>query len=154
VRLQLEGQLRELDRFSWGLDSKLRGCDLVRQMVRDLCHGEQVAPRATVMQQKTQRPVQFELTPGAREAVHAWIHRTGLRSDDFLFLSRMHGSPHLGTRQYVRILDGWVRELGLGPDDYGTYSMRRTKATLIYRRKRNLRERRLSSADPSALLRR
>lgn len=67
------------------------------------------------MQRKTQRPVQFELTPGTREAVHAWIQRTGLRSDDFLFPSRIHGSPHLGTRQYARILGGWVSELGLDP---------------------------------------
>lgn len=94
---------------------------------------------ATVMQHKTQRPVQFELTRGTREAVQAWIQRTGLRSDDFLFPSRMHGSPHLSTRQYARILGGWVRELGLDPADYDTHLMRRTKATLIYRRTRNLR---------------
>ena len=129
VRLQLEDRVRDLALFNLGLDSKLRGCDLVSLKVRDVCHGEQVAPRATVMQHKTQRPVQFELTPGTREAVHAWIQRTGLRSDDFLFPSRMRGSPHLGTRQYARILGGWVR----------THSMRRTKATLIYRRMRNLR---------------
>ncbi|MNU91695.1 site-specific tyrosine recombinase XerC [compost metagenome] len=139
VRLQLEGRVRELALFNLGLDSKLRGCDLVSLKVRDVCHGEQVAPRATVMQHKTQRPVQFELTPGTREAVQAWIQRTGLRSDDFLFPSRMHDSPHLGTRQYARILGGWVRELGLDSADYGTHSMRRTKATLIYRRTRNLR---------------
>ena len=139
VRLQLEGRVREFALFNLGLDSKLRGCDLVSLKVRDVCHGEQVAPRATVMQHKTQRPVQFELTPGTREAVQAWIQRAGLRSDDFLFPSRMHDSPHLGTRQYARILGGWVRELGLDPADYGTHSMRWTKATLIYRRTRNLR---------------
>ena len=91
------------------------------------------------MQRKTQRPVQFELAPGTRETVQAWIQHAGLRSDDFLFPSRMHDSPHLGTRQYARILGGWVRELGSDPADYGTHSMRRTKATLIYRRTRNLR---------------
>jgi len=139
VRLQLACRVRELALFNLGLDSKLRGCDLVSLKVRDVCHGEQVAPRATVMQHKTQRPVQFELTPGTREAVQAWIRCTGLRSDDFLFPSRMHDSPHLGTRQYARILGGWVRELGLDAADYGTHSMRRTKATLIYRRTRNLR---------------
>ncbi len=73
------------------------------------------------------------------EGVQVWVQRAGLRSDDFLFPSRMHDSPHLGTRQYARILGGWVRELGLDPADYGMHSMRRTKATLIYRRTRNLR---------------
>jgi integrase len=92
-----------------------------------------------VMQHKTQRPVQFEITPATREAVQKWIKLAGLRSDDFLFPSRIHDSPHLGTRQYARILEGWVEERGLDPADYGTHSMRRTKATLIYRRTKNLR---------------
>ena len=62
-----------------------------------------------------------------------------LKADDFVFPSRIHNSPHLGTRQYARILEHWVEELGLDPADYGTHSMRRTKATLIYRRTKNLR---------------
>ncbi|WP_233375637.1 tyrosine-type recombinase/integrase, partial [Roseateles cellulosilyticus] len=98
-----------------------------------------VASRAVVMQHKTQRPVQFEITQVTREAVQSWIKQAGLRSDGFLFPSRMHSSPHLGTRQYARIQEGWVEELGLDPADYGTHSMQRTKATLIYRRTRNLR---------------
>ena len=68
-----------------------------------------------------------------------WIRQAGLKSEDFLFPSRIHGSPHLGTRQYARIVDGWVKELGLDPAEYGTHSMRRTEATLIYRRTKNLR---------------
>ena len=68
-----------------------------------------------------------------------WIKQAGLQSEDCLFPSRIHDSPHLGTRQYARILEGWVEELGLDPADYGTHSMRRTKATLIYRRTKNLR---------------
>jgi hypothetical protein len=64
------------------------------------------------MQQKTERPVQFEITPATREAVQAWIKQAGLRSEDFLFPSRIHDSLHLGTRQYARILDGWIEELG------------------------------------------
>ncbi len=91
------------------------------------------------MQHKTRRPVQFEITQATRDALHKWIKHAGLRSEDFLFPSRMHASPHLGTRQYARILKGWVKELGLDPADYGTHSMRRTKATLIYRRTKNLR---------------
>jgi integrase len=98
-----------------------------------------VAARAIVMQHKTHRPVQFEITPATRDAVQAWIKQAGLRSDDFLFPSRIHASPHLGTRQYARILGGWVEELGRERAYYGTHSMRRTKATLIYRRTKNLR---------------
>lgn len=139
VRLQIDSRLRELALFNLGIDSKLRGCDLVSLKVRDICHGDQVATRATVMQQKTHRPVQFEITPVAREAVEKWIKHEQLRPEEFVFPSRVHESPHLGTRQYARILDGWVTELGLDPSKYGTHSMRRTKATMIYRRTKNLR---------------
>ena len=139
VRLQMENRVRELALFNLGIDSKLRGCDLVGLKVRDICHGDQVASRAMVMQHKTQRPVQFEITPATRDAVQKWIKQAGLKADDFVFPSRIHDSPHLGTRQYARILEHWVEELGLDPADYGTHSMRRTKATLIYRRTKNLR---------------
>ncbi|BAL95157.1 phage integrase family protein [Rubrivivax gelatinosus IL144] len=91
------------------------------------------------MQHKTLRPVQFKITPATREALQAWIQQAGLKSDDFLFPSRIHESPHLGIRQYARILGRWVNDLGLDRADYGTHSMRRTKATLIYRRTKNLR---------------
>ena len=91
-----------------------------------------------MLQQKTQRPIQFEITPATREAVAAWIKSAALRSDDYLFPSRLP-SPHLGTRQYARIVDGWVEEIGLDPAGYGTHSIRRTKPTLIYRRTKNLR---------------
>lgn len=139
VRLQMEGRVRELALFNLGIDSKLRACDLVALKVRDVCHGDQVATRAIVMQHKTQRPVQFEITQSTREALKAWIEHTGLKQDDYLFPSRLHNSLHLGTRQYARILGHWVDDLGLDRADYGTHSMRRTKATLIYRRTKNLR---------------
>jgi integrase len=139
VRLQMAGRVRELALFDLGIDSKLRACDLVRLRVRDISHGDQVASRAIVMQQKTQRPVQFEITPPTREAVQKWIKEARLKPEDYLFRSRIRESPHLGPRQYARVLDGWVEELGLDPADYGTHSMRRTKATLIYRRTKNLR---------------
>ena len=138
IRLQMEGRVRELALFNLGIESKLRGCDLVALKVRGICHGDQVAARAIVMQHKTQRPVQFEITPATRDAVQAWIKLAGLKSGDYLFPSRMHESPHLGTRKYARILGGWVHHLGLDPADYGTHSMRRTKATLIFRRTKNL----------------
>lgn len=134
VRLQMEGRRRELALFNLGIDSKLRGCGLVALKVRDAGHGDQMATRAVVMQHKTQRPVQFEITQAAREALQASIKHAGLKSEDFLFPSRMHGSPPLGARQYARILGHWVDELGLDRANYGTHSMRRTMATLIYRR--------------------
>src|SRR5499427_663949 len=139
VRLQMQGRLRELALFNLGIDSKLRACDLVSLRVRDVCHGDHVAPRAVVMQHKTQRPVQFEITPPTRDAVDAWIRQARLKANDHLFPSRVHRRPHLGTRQYARILDGWVEEIGLDPTAYGTHSVRRTKPTLIYRRTNNLR---------------
>ena len=139
VRLQMEHRVRELALFNLGIDSKLRGCDLVALKVRDVCHGDQMAARSIIMQHKTQRPVQFEIPPTTRDALHTWISQAGLKSDDFLFPSRLHASPHLGTRQYARILGRWVDELGLERASYGTHSMRRTKATLIYRRTKNLR---------------
>ena len=113
VRLQIDSRVRELALFNLGIDSKLRGCDLVSLKVRDICHGDQVATRAVVMQRKTQRPVQFEITQTTREAVQKWVRQAGLRSDDFMFPSRIHDSPHLGTRQYARIVEGWVVDLGL-----------------------------------------
>lgn len=106
--------------------------------MRDICHDDSVAARATVMQQKTLRPVQFEITEQTRAAVSDWIKLRNLHSDDYLSPSRVHTSPHLGTRQYARILDSWVNHVGLDPCAYGTHSMRRTKATLIYKRTKNL----------------
>ncbi len=91
-----------------------------------------------VMQRKTHRPVQFEITQPTREAVEDWIRRGHLKGGDYLFPSRIHGSPHIGTRQYARILHGWVQEIGLDPAAYGTHSMRRTKASMIYKKSKNL----------------
>ncbi len=139
VRLQMERRVRELALFNLGIDSKLRGCDLVALKVRDVCHGDQVSTRAVVMQHKTQRPVQFEITQATRDVLQTWSKQAGLKSEDFLFPSRLHDSPHLGTRQYARLLGHWVDELGLDRSEYGTHSVRRTKATLIYRRTKNLR---------------
>ncbi len=107
--------MRELALFDLGIDSKLRACDLVRLLVRDVCHGDRVAARAMVLQQKTQRPVQFKITSPTRGALEAWIKRAGLKSESFLFPSRVSKSPHLGTCQYARIVDHWVREIGLDP---------------------------------------
>lgn len=139
VWLQLEHRTRELALFDLGLDRKPRSCDLVKLRVRDVCHGDRVAPRATVMQQKTSRPVQFEITEATRSAVADWMKLQNLHSEDYLFPSRIHKSPHLGTRQYARIVQGWVKHVGLDPCAYGTHSIQRTKVTLIYKRTKNLR---------------
>lgn len=138
TRLQLSRRTRDLALFNLGIDSKLRARDLVKLRVRDVANGDRTAARANVVQQKTGRPVQFELTDPTREAVSSWINLAHLRSEDFLFPSRVHSSPHLGTRQYARIVDGWVEEIGLDSAEYGTHSMRRTKASLVYRRTKNL----------------
>ena len=127
VRLQGRQPGARAGRLQPGIDSKLRGCDLVSPKVRDICHGEQVASHAVVMQHKTQRPVQFEIAAATRDAVQKWIKQAGLRSEDFAFSSRIHDSRHLGTRQYAWVLENWVGELGLDPADYGTHSMRRTR---------------------------
>lgn len=139
IRLQLDNRIRELALFNLAIDSKLRSCDLVKLKVRDIAHGQQIAKRAMVMQQKTHQPVQFEITEQTRSSVADWIKKAKLKSDDFLFPSRIHVSPHLSTRQYARIVGQWVASIGLDPADYGTHSMRRTKASLIYRRTKNLR---------------
>jgi site-specific recombinase XerC len=139
IRLQLANRTRELAMFNLAIDSKLRGCDLVELHVRDITQGNQVASRAIVMQRKTHRPVQFELTELTRDAVAAWISKEQLKPEQFLFPSRIHESPHISARQYAKIVEQWVTSIGLDRNAYGTHTMRRTKATLIYRRTKNLR---------------
>lgn len=138
VRLQLSKRIRELALFNLALDSKLRGCDLVSLRVKDVSNGERISSRAIVMQQKTRKPIQFEITEATRSSVADWINQAHLNAENYLFPSRIHDSPHLSTRQYARIVNGLVTEIGLDASCYGTHTMRRTKATLIYRRTKNL----------------
>lgn len=139
IGLQLNKRIRDLALFNLAIDSKLRACDLVSLRVSDVLRGQQILSRAIVMQQKTQRPVQFEITLQTRESLLAWIRHKELKGRDYLFPSRYRALPHLSTRQYHRLVDSWVAEIGLNPSDYGTHSLRRTKPTLIYRRTKNLR---------------
>jgi integrase len=125
-----------IGRLLWS-EANVSSGPALKLRVRDVAHGDRPAARANVIQQKTERPVQFELTEATRAAVSGWIHSAHLRPEDFLFPSRVHASPHLGTRQYARIVDGWMEEIGLDSADYGTHSMRRTKASLVYSRTRN-----------------
>lgn len=139
IRLQLAEHVRDLALFNLAIDSKLRGCDLISLRVKDIAQGRSIFHRAIVMQRKTSRPVQFEITEQTRQSVLAWMDRRQLAGNEFLFPSRVSDSPHLSTRQYARIVTSWVESIGLDATAYGTHSMRRTKATLIYRRTKNLR---------------
>ncbi len=127
------GQLADLALFNLATDSKLRGCDLVRLKVTDLVSGGSVRDRVSVIQSKTGRPVQFEVSENTRGSVLEWVASPAMLGCGFLFPSRFHGSPHLSTRQYARLVRERVSAIGLGPSGYGTHSLRRTKAALIYR---------------------
>lgn len=137
--MQFKQKTRDLALFNLAIDSKLRGCDLVKLKVSDIAHGTIVQPRAKIVQQMTQQPVQFEITDQTRQSLERWISDAKLEVSDHLFPSRIKVSPHISTRQYARIVASWVREIGLDPAACGTHSLRRTKASLIYRRTKNLR---------------
>ncbi len=139
IRLQIDQRHRDLALFNLAIDSKLRACDLLKLRVSDVSNGGRVGSRAMIMQQKTQRPVQFEITARTRESISEWIRCANLSATAFLFPSRLHRSLHLSTRQYARMVESWVIGIGLDPTAYGTHSLRRTKASLIYRRTKNLR---------------
>jgi integrase len=139
TRLQIQEKTRDLALFNLAIDSKLRACDLTGLRVADIAQGGRVQSRAIVIQQKTGRPVQFEITDHTRKSLDDWITQQGLRPHDCLFPSRNKRSTHISRRQYARIVDNWVLQIGLDPALYGTHSLRRTKASLIYRRTKNLR---------------
>ncbi len=139
ANLEHERSVRELAMFDLAIDSKLRACDLMALHVRDVMRGNQITGRAVVLQHKTQRPVRFEITDLARQALDGWIKHTRLQADDFLFPSRCKKAAHISTRQYARIVGRWVTSIQLDRSAYGTHTMRRTKPTLIYRRTGNLR---------------
>jgi integrase len=139
VRLQLEDRKRDLALFNLAIDSKLRGCDLVSLKIEDVCAAGRARERATVIQKKTGRPVQFEITEQTRSSIRDWLSEVDPRIGRYLFPSRVRAQPHLSTRQYARIVHGWVESAGLDSSAYGTHSMRRTKAAQIYRKTGNLR---------------
>ena len=127
VRLQLADNKRDLALFNLAIDSKLRGSDLVKIKVNDISNSGVVSSRAMVLQQKTSQPVQFEITEGTRDSITDWISACDVSGSDYLFPSRISSSPHLSTRQYARIVERWVSEIGLDSGLYGTHSLRRTK---------------------------
>lgn len=141
IRFYLDEHRRLRDRalFDLAIDSKLRACDLVKIRIGDLTSAGSFRDRATVIQQKTGRPVQFEIMSEARTSLKAWLDRRGGTIGDFVFPSRIDYLGHLSTRQYARLVDKWVPMIGLDRREYGTHPMRRTKASLIYKATDNLR---------------
>lgn len=139
TKLQVDGRLRDSAMFNLAIDSKLRGCDVVTLRVEDIAPHGAALDRATVRQRKTGHPVRFELTDQTREAIDAYMRATEKRPGDYLFPSRRFPGRPLTTRQYARLVFGWIAGIGLDASFYGTHSLRRTKATLIYRRTGNLR---------------
>jgi integrase len=139
VRLQIERRLRDLALFDIALDSKLRGCDVVALQLADIMAAGTLRRRATVIQKKTGRPVQFEITEQTRRSLSDWLNRRRGDPDGWLFPSRLHPAAHLSTRQYIRLVKDWVALIGLEPAAYGTHSLRRTKVSLLYRKTGNLR---------------
>jgi|TARA_R100000935_G_scaffold58631_1_gene96653 integrase len=139
ARLELAGNLRDLALFNVAIDSKLRGCDLVALKADHLIRDGRVRERVSVVQSKTNKPVQFELAENTRETVSSWIRSPEMIRCQFLFPSRFHDRPHISTRQYGRLVRDWVVSIGLEPSGYGTHSMRRTKVAEIYRKTGNLR---------------
>jgi integrase len=139
TKLQIEGRARDLAMFNLAIDSKLRGCDVVAIRVEDVAAAGYTADRATVRQKKTGRPVRFELSEQTRQAVDDYLKATGKRPGEFSFTGRRGPDCNMTARQYARLVSEWIGSVGLDPRLFGTHSLRRTKATLIYRRTGNLR---------------
>ena len=139
TKLQVEGRARDLAMFNLAIDSKLRGCDVVAIKVEDVAPNGYALPRATVRQRKTGRPVRFELTEQTRQAIEDYLRGAKRKTGGFLFPGRRGPTEGMTTRQHARLVSDWVGCIGLDPRLFGTHSLRRTKATLIYRRSGNLR---------------
>ena len=139
TKLQMDGKKRDLALFNLAIESKLRACDVVRIKVEEFAPRGLTADQARVRQSKTGRPVKFELTEQTREAVDAYLKAKPKHLGDFLFESRNRPDRCISTRQYSRLISSWIAGIGLDPRLFGTHSLRRTKATLIYPRTGNLR---------------
>lgn len=139
TRLKMGAKVRDLALFNLAIDSKLRGCDVVKLRIVDVVAGGNIRLRSTVIQQKTGRPVPFELTDPTREALAEWLRARRAVGSDWVFPSRIYKGEHLTTRQYARLVDEWVEMAGLDSTAYGTHSLRRTKVAMVYKRTGNLR---------------
>jgi site-specific recombinase XerC len=139
VRLELAEAIRDLALFNMAIDSKLRGCDLVKLKVADVYASGTIKERVSILQSKTQTPVRFEVTEGTRKSLIEWIRHPLMSGHEYLWPGRFHDRPHISTRQYARMLKSWIKSIGLEPSAYGTHSMRRTKVAQIYKKTGNLR---------------
>jgi integrase len=139
TKLQVAGRTRDLAMFNLAVDSKLRACDVIALKVEDVAPSGYAVDRANVRQKKTGQPVKFELTEQTRQAVDDYVRTSRKKPGEFLFTGRRGGEQPMTTRQYARLVSGWIANIGLDPHLFGTHSLRRTKATLIYRRTGNLR---------------
>ena len=139
TKLQIEGRVRDLAMFNLAIDSKLRGCDVVAIRVEDVGAGGYTVDSATVREKKTGHPVKFELSEQTRQAVDDYLKAANKRPGEFLFAAGRRPNAAMSTRQYARLVSEWIGSVGLDPRLFGTHSLRRTKATLIYRRTGNLR---------------
>ena len=139
TKLHVEARIRDLAMFNLAIDSKLRGCDIVALKVEDVAPNGRSLDRVTVRQRKTGQPVRFEVSEQTRQAVDDYIRVAGKRPGEFMFTGRRGAGRSMTTRQYARLVSEWVANIGLDPRLFGTHSLRRTKATLIYRRTGNLR---------------
>jgi integrase len=139
TKLQIAGRTRDLAMFNLAIDSKLRGCDVVALKVEDVAPSGYAVDRATVRQKKTGQPVRFELSEHTRQAVDDYLRIASKKSGEFLFEGQRSAARSISTRQYARLVSEWIASIGLDPYRFGTHSLRRTKAVLIYRRTGNLR---------------
>ncbi|MFW8596384.1 tyrosine-type recombinase/integrase [Cribrihabitans neustonicus] len=139
VRLEIAENHRDLALFNLAIDSKLRGCDLIKLKVADVYAAGRVKERASIIQSKTQKPVRFEITEGTRKSLLRWMDEPLMIGSEFLWPGRFHERLHISTRQYARRVREWVKSIGLEPSSYGTHLMRRTKVAQIFRKTGNLR---------------
>ena len=139
IRLELAENHRDLALFNIAIDSKLRGCDLIKMRVVDVMASGQIKERASVLQSKTEKPVRFEISEGTRASLAKWLEHPLMVGSEYLWPGRFHERLHISTRQYARIVGEWVSSIGLDVTAYGTHSMRRTKVTQIYKKTGNLR---------------
>ncbi len=148
TKLQMADRKRDLALFNLAIDSKLRGCDVIGLKVEDIAPNGYAIERATIRQKKTGRSVRFEVTEQTRQAVDDYLRAANRKRGDFLFAAQRQADRGLSTRQYARLVADWIHGIGLDPCLFGTHSLRRTKATMIYRRTGNLRLSSCSLAIP------
>jgi site-specific recombinase XerC len=139
TRLELEDRDKELTIFNLALDSKLRSCDLLKLKVRNVASGMRILPRVMILQQKTRHEVHFELSPRTQQTLYHWIFKRKLKPQDYLFSSNRNQGDHISYTQYERMVKRWASDLGLDRTQYSTHSLRRTKASIIYAKTKNLR---------------